>query len=200
MPKITCIEAQTKLKEITRLKDEFLQTLDHVSHSGASLERAFQLRNKLNSEMNLFARELDRNIYPITVDYDLSLTQMIRQGRYSRHDENIIDTHFPIKGEGAISFDLELISFDRKLPIQEVLTELESRGLVPAKIEHLLAFGAQYPDTQREFFIVAFGSSWDRRVPYLHKENNGERWLGLGRVGSTSGKWQDYYRFLAISA
>ncbi len=33
-------------------------------------------------------------------------------------------------------------------------------GLEPAKLEHATAFGATYPDVQREYPIVFPGSSW----------------------------------------
>ncbi len=213
MSKITCAEAQTKLAEITRLKDEFLQVLDHASHSETPIEEAkhsaktaLQLKSALMTEMHEFLLEL--GIYPITIDYSLSLTQMIEQGKYDQSGENIV-ARFPIEGEGDASLDLELITCDRGLTTEEVRTELEARGFFPAKIEHLLAFGAQYPDKQREFFIAALGSSWVdpagyRYVPYLDgsdsTRNLSLRWGKPGRQwGRLDLQTGQVFRFLAVS-
>lgn len=80
-------------------------------------------------------------------------------------------------------------------------SELDRRGLRPATIEELLAFGAAYPDKQREFSIIALGSVCIgqpiRRnyVPCLWLESAG-RCLGLR--GAELGGWYANYRFAAV--
>jgi hypothetical protein len=44
-------------------------------------------------------------------------------------------------------------------------------GYRPAELSELLAFGENYPEVQRKFPVIAFGSIWRRwdarQVPYL---------------------------------
>ncbi len=162
-PKLTCTEARTKLAEITHLKDAFLRVFQLLINELSSHERkkfftrATVLKEQLRNEMNEFFLEFD--IYPVTIDYTLSLEQMIEQGNYNKVGEVITSTNFRVEGNGTVSLDLELVSFDRELTTTEILGEFESRGLAPAKIEHLLAFGAKYPEKQRKLIIIALGAS-----------------------------------------
>ncbi len=208
MPNITCTEAQNKLAKITRLKDEFLRVLEHASHGNTPFTeakhlatQAIELKALLTAEMNTFARELNPN-YPITIDYSLGLDQMIERGNYEDTDSDIIKFFF-IEGEGKINVDLEIIAFDKNLTTAEILTGLEAQGLVPARLEHLLAFGAAYPEEQLEVHLIALGSSWvdsggDRSVPYLGWNGHG-RFLSL-RWGYPGDQWNNgFSRFLAVS-
>jgi len=75
-------------------------------------------------------------------------------------------------------------------------------NLRPATLPELLAFGAKYPDKQKEFPIMALGSVWidpdgDRRVHSLGwVEGERELHLGWDKPGYV---WGDYCRFLAVS-
>ena len=86
---------------------------------------------------------------------------------------------------------------DRDASTDEVLAEMDRRGLRPALYEELLGFAEKYPDEQRKYPIVALGSEADvggrRRVAYLWDGGDG-RSLNLGWIGSG---WNDDYRFLA---
>ncbi|KKR48343.1 MAG: hypothetical protein UT86_C0007G0022, partial [Candidatus Magasanikbacteria bacterium GW2011_GWC2_40_17] len=81
----------------------------------------------------------------------------------------------------------------------EVLAEMDRHGLRPALYEELLAFGAKYPDEQRQFPIIALGSVWRGfggrlRVAYLSRGGS-ERSLSLYWFG---GDWNGFCRFLAV--
>ena len=124
--------------------------------------------------------------YRLTVDYGLSLENAIALGHYSLVDWKLISSlSFPPKGkkeEGKKEVVVELVSFDtslrdikqrltdsgmpipKKLPqrlisSEEVVKEMEQRGLRPATIEELLAFGAKHLDLVEEGPIAALGSS-----------------------------------------
>ncbi len=137
--------------------------------------------------------------YPVTVNYDLSLAGMIKAGRYDWVSSDITEKHFPLVGSGTRETITELVRFNKDMGSDDVLRELDRRGLRPATIEELLAFGARYPELQRQFPIVALGSIWrhdlDRRyVPCLWGGSD-ERslclnWFEFG--------WRDDYRFLAV--
>lgn len=93
--------------------------------------------------------------YSITVDYSLTLDQMIAVGEYDYANPDINSKHLPVKGEGKLELKLQLIHFDRNISSDDAERELDKLGLRPANLEELLAFGAQYPDLQKQFPIVA---------------------------------------------
>lgn len=76
---------------------------------------------------------------------------------------------------------------------------MRKAGFRPALIEDLLALGAEYPELQKQFPIVALGSVWQdpggrRRVPYLRWDGGG-RDLDLYWFGDD---WDERWRFAAV--
>lgn len=158
----------------------------------------------------------EENGFPVPIDYGKSLVDMIVAGRYDWKNNNITAEHFPIERpklssdgpyrtpgvNGTADVKLRLVHLGRDAKTKEVEEHLEAIGLLPAKIEHLLAFGAKFPDKQREFPIVALGSVWVRSVgrrlmPFLGGGGS-ERVLYLHWSDPTYG-WVDDCRFLAVS-
>lgn len=138
--------------------------------------------------------------YQLTVDYDRSLAAMVKAGRYVYTNDNITAKNFPIEGSGTVESEGVLVHLDRYASTEEVEQEIAKRGLRPTTIEELLAFGETYPDVQREFPVVALGSSWVDRgyryVPYLWSHVD-ERSLYL--FSDVPGdQWSPDYRFLAV--
>ena len=139
------------------------------------------------------------NIYTVTINRAHTLPKMIQSGHYDWANDDITPEHFPIVGEGVVEAKLELIHFNRPMDPEDVLKEFAKAGLEPAKIEHLLAFGAEYPEEQRKFPIIALGSVWQDRfdrphVPGLWGDSR-ERGLGLDYFGY---RWVGFCRFLAL--
>jgi hypothetical protein len=139
------------------------------------------------------------------VDYTLSLSDMIKAGKYDWVNGNITDANFPrTKGKGlavgqsAETIDAELIHFNRDISSDSAVAEMDKMGYRPATIEELLAFGASNPDIQKQFPIVALGSSCvvhgSRRVVYLHGDGS-ERALDLSWWDDD---WRGDYQFLAV--
>ena len=92
----------------------------------------------------------------------------------------------------------EYVHMSRDASTDEVLAEMDRKGLRPALYEELLGFAEKYPDEQRKYPIVALGSETHvngiRNVAYLCDDDDGRRldldWLDYD--------WDDYYRFLAV--
>lgn len=100
-----------------------------------------------------------KNVLKVVVDYDKTLNQMFTAGKYdSEIDPDLIERRFPTKSKGREEISFELVHLDRQISSQDAGAELEKRGLRPATTEELLAFGAAYPDVQREFSVVALGT------------------------------------------
>jgi hypothetical protein len=94
----------------------------------------------------------------VTIDYSLSLAAMIEAGHYNYVSPGITAERFPIIGTGVHKMEVVLVGFDREVFWPYVLDELRALGLRPAKIEHLLALGAQHPGELRKYPIDALGS------------------------------------------
>lgn len=139
------------------------------------------------------------DIYTATVDYGMSLADMIKAGKYDWVNDDITAEHFPITGSGKVEVSFELVHLNKSTSSEEILLHMEKNNLRPATLAELLAFGAKYPEKQREFPIIALGSSWvyrdgDRCVPYLGRYDSKRR-LVLGWFGSG---WYDCWRFLTV--
>ncbi len=108
---------------------------------------------------------VDPEVYPIAIDYDQSLEEMIAAGHYECISPNIVPENFPMNGVGKIYLETFLGHYDLpKVPTNVVLAGLESLGFRPATLAELLAFGIKYPNEQKIRPINALGSSCPR--PY----------------------------------
>ena len=140
-------------------------------------------------------------IYKVVVDYSKSLAETIKAGKYGWVDDYITTKGFELQGAGQHEVELVLVDLDRDAITTEVREYMKEQGLEPAKIEHLLAFGATNPELQRQFPIVALGSSFVRgngyrRCPTLGSDD-GKRELSL-YWDDNDDRWDDDCRFLAV--
>jgi len=138
----------------------------------------------------------------ITIDYRMPLETMIATGKYDWTNDNITSKRFPITAGGIVQFEPKVFHFDRYISsddaVEAIKVDDRHNPWEPAKIEHLLAYGATYPEDQRQYPIIGLGSVAEvgggRRVPYLDlrgaRRSLDLRWLGRG--------WDGYYRFLAV--
>lgn len=143
-------------------------------------------------------RQTSPDVYSVTVDYSKSIADMVALGRYDWKNSDVNDKNFRAVGSGIVAYDLTLVHLNRNATDEEVITEIARRGLEPAGLSHLLAFGEKYPDIQRQFPIVEMRDSCrnfgSRAVAYLY-EYVGERDLNLYDLG---GRWHSRCRFLAV--
>ncbi len=137
--------------------------------------------------------------YAVSVNYDLSVEDAVKAGKYDWMDDNITSKNFPSKRKGTAEAEIILVHFNRSMDPDDVIRELDKQGLRPAELPEGLAFGAMYPDIQREFPVVILGSVWRssdghrycaslsrspvQRVLYLY-------WFDYG--------WGSLYRFAAL--
>ncbi len=140
--------------------------------------------------------------YSVTINYDLSIQKMIQCGGYDCDSVSnyITAEDFPISGEGVHEVKLELVYFsDQWMGSDDVLQEFAKAGLEAARIEHLLAFGAKYPELQKQFTIIALGSvCWDPEGHHVLglDEFSNKRWLCFYPFDEV--QWHPDHRFLAI--
>ncbi len=147
----------------------------------------------------LTVKKVVGDTYTAVVDYTMSLADMIKVGKYDWVNNDITAEHFPITGSGKAEIDFQLVYLDKSANSEEVLLHMEKNNLRPATLFELLAFGAKYPELQREFPICALGSSWvgsdgNHYMPYLYRFDS-RRDLNLRWFG---GDWNGCCRFLAV--
>jgi len=142
------------------------------------------------------------NCYKVLVDYEQTLQQMIAVGKYDYANSDINSNNFPITGNGKQEVIVELVHYGRDMTTDDVLKDLESKGMRPAILPELLSLGATYSEKQCEkqceFPIVALGSVWRHRfgfrdVPCLSRYGSERgldlrwddvRWLGRCRFAA----------------
>ncbi len=123
----------------------------------------------LASAVPASAQNKGENTYLVIVDYDKTLYEKISAGKYN------YPTKFPNfvpAGNGKQKVIIELVCFGQNMKTDSVLQDLEAKGLRPATVDEICAFGATYPGKQKQFPIIALGSIWrdsdgNRRVPCL---------------------------------
>ncbi len=135
----------------------------------------------------------------IIVDYGKKVKEMVAAGHYDWPNSDINDTNFPQSGTGVDTVNPELVHLNKDASSEDALAHMEANGLRPATLAELLAFGATYPEIQRQFPIIALGSSWvdsggRRRVPCLFR-SDGDRVLDLDWGAR---EWCGVVRFLAV--
>jgi hypothetical protein len=134
----------------------------------------------------------------VVVDYGQTLDEMIAAGHYDWMIDEITSENFPVVGKGKHNFGPQLAHFNRVISSYDVEQELDKLGLRAATHEELLAFGASFPDAQRQFPIVALGSValiGTRQGVVRLVGDKAKRVLGLG---CRDCDWLPNYRFLAV--
>lgn len=138
----------------------------------------------------------------LEVNYDEDFDAMIAAGNYGSHNGYITRSYFPITGKGTAKFEAKLIDLNGNLCSSDVKHRImrtdTERPWEPCKIEHLLAFGKQFPNEQRKYPIVALGTcvevDGEPKVPFLYSVDS-KRTLLLERWNVD---WLGNCRFLAV--
>ena len=149
--------------------------------------------------------------HSITIDRSLTVEGMVLSARFDRRNADISSRNFPLElANTREETEVDLLSFDQDTPVfgkqddhdvstNRVLGTMRLKSLRPAKLAEILAFGAQYPDLQREFPIIGLGSRCDfSRVLYCPVlcGDGLERELDLRFYDND--EWDPNHRFLAV--
>ena len=103
---------------------------------------------------------MQEQAFAVTVDYGRSLKEAIQAGKYDWANDYITGENFPSIRSGVTEVEIVLVLFEPWTRPEAVLEEMTERGLRPAELQELLAFGAAYPDVQRKYPVLAIGSEW----------------------------------------
>ena len=124
-----------------------------------------------------------RKGFLLMVDPDLSIENLIELGGYESKNSNIDSENFPSGRSEETELFLEFVCFDKGMTSDEVMKEIDEKGLRPATLKELLAFCATYPGIDDIKLAVALGSVWEdwttaQSVPYMWN-HNGKLGIGL---------------------
>ena len=106
--------------------------------------------------------------YIVTVDYDQTVEQLIKTGKYDWFNYDLTSLNFPSNEKGVAEVLVYLVNFNRGISSEDAVKELDRQGLRPATLKELLALGVAQPDLQRNKPIVALGSEWRDSVVFVY--------------------------------
>ncbi len=118
----------------------------------------------------------------LLVNYNLSWNEMVEAGDYNSSMACLQDA-FPVNGTGVHEFDFRFFDFDPKLSIEETNTKIATEDMnqpwSPAKVEHILSWGASQAIFERKAIsVVASGTAlWNGRVIRVEADGNGHKTL-----------------------
>ncbi len=138
----------------------------------------------------------------LNIDYTKTIEQFITDGNCDWKSAAITSKTFPISPEMTgknVEVSAKIFHFNRDISSEDVISEMDKAGYRPAVLMELLVLGFLFPELQRQFPIIALGSTWrdavdDYRVPCLDVDGSGRglslRWFRI--------RWDAYCRFLGV--
>lgn len=118
-------------------------------------------------------------------------------------DKSITEEHFPVDIALYTTEGVREVSISPAATMAQVLAHLDAQGLVPARLEHLLAWGEAHPDRDP---LVALGSVWVdelgcTRFPAFveSQDEQANRELDLCYRPPEEEAWSPGWTFLAVS-
>ena len=152
---------------------KWISEIEFVHHFSRTLRRTRRLQRRPRV-LRLPRRDLDDRMtntdthHTVTIDYRQTFDQMIAAGAYDHVNRHITESSFPVARGDAAERELTLVHLGRVASTDERAPSLDDLGVRSGRIEELLAFGAAYPQAQRQFPIVAVGALDEyRRRPFL---------------------------------
>lgn len=100
-------------------------------------------------------------IYPLKVDYNKSLKEMITLGKYDVVNNNVIkywESSSLGTKKGVVELSVKIFSFKGPMSVDELKKLIKTNHLSPATLEELLSFRIMYPRVSEELAIFAIGS------------------------------------------
>ncbi|HRY76858.1 MAG TPA: tetratricopeptide repeat protein [Candidatus Paceibacterota bacterium] len=147
----------------------------------------------------------DDDVFHIVVDYYKQLGYMIKSGHYDwiaqgidpAISDSIAEKYFLAEGLNRVELNVGFVcSKGRKS--DDIIQDMENRSLRLATLPELLAFGAAYPNKQKEFTILA--SDWEGHKGFHHfvclEYLDSERRLNEGKLCEFD--YHPEWRFLAV--
>ena len=99
--------------------------------------------------------------YAVTVNYDLSLDEMIAAGELDDVAPGINAANFPVSARGTAVIEVTLLRLNRCVSTDAILAFMDRNGYRPATLPELLALRIAFRDLR---YVTALGSVWYERI------------------------------------
>ena len=83
---------------------------------------------KYEKVLDAIGRALKR-VYKLTVNYDLSIAELLEQGKYNWKNDRITDRNFPSTEKGQKEREFKLFHFNRYISSEDAIAEMKKRGI-----------------------------------------------------------------------
>ncbi len=178
---------------------DFLKRVEKLGISAEELYKALNSAEKRQAMAEACAGVLKKVGSFLSISSSLSLSDRIALGKYGWVNSDITEENFPEKVGKDYEVEYKVFHFNRSISSESAIAEMEKEGFRAGNLAELLKLGEIKPELQREFPIVALGSTWRdaggaRYVPVLGCDD-GRRRLGLHWFG---GGWGGNVRFLGV--
>ena len=98
---------------------------------------------------------MENKIFPVTVDYRLSLDEMIRAGKYFDVNLTPSENSRPKQSPKQVEqVNIEFVEFHENCQMQPMLDRFAQLGFRPSNLPEFLALGAQHPSLLDEYIIT----------------------------------------------
>jgi hypothetical protein len=94
----------------------------------------------------------------LTIDYSMTLAEMVNAGGTWDVDWRIKESDLKITGSGLVEVEYKLFRFSSRVSPREACESIDKAGWSLGKIEHLLTYAFIYPDDQRYSPIATLGT------------------------------------------
>lgn len=126
----------------------------------------------------------------VLVDYDLTREEMCKNANVEITDK-VINDAFDSPEKGQATVDLAVVIMGTITITDGIESDLRKMGLVPARVEHLLALQAEYPVIDEFDCILALGScvtvqDKKHRLDYAPVLYNEDMLWGHSKLGAVS--------------
>ena len=92
------------------------------------------------------------------VDYDQSVADSLKEGKYDWVNDGITDANFPSDEKGKREVGFGMFHFNKTMQSEDIIAKMKAEGFRPATMKEKLAYGKKNPEEQRKYPIVALGS------------------------------------------
>lgn len=175
-------EVETAKARVAELERESIARADAASKALSEREATIA---ELRREIERFKKGPPDTV-ELMVDYDLSVSEYIDKGKYDGVGIREVTDWTGVEKLGKQTVWVRLFLADQGE--NGTLKQMEAAGCRPANVIELLAFGAQYPEKQRDAGIVALGSKVVRLIS-RPAPRNAYPLLGTNQAGDRLTGW-----------
>ncbi|MCX6717583.1 MAG: hypothetical protein NTU76_02815 [Candidatus Taylorbacteria bacterium] len=132
------------------------------------------------------------------VNYDRSIADSLKAGKYGWKNDGITDANFPSTETGEREVEFGMFYFNKNTESDANIAQMKSEGFRPATMKETLAYGEKNPEEQRKYPMIGLGSvallSGYRLVAYLYGDGS---WRDA-RLNFCVNEWNGRCRFLGV--